>query len=196
MFYIYSDPQSRFLAVTQDLWVTVTLAKLLSSKMSLTVCNPPKNFNLLTNEECTEWSMTDISEARQGHQLPVLTDINSGIEFKGPVPDLPGDLLKRYQTFILESYNILYAAWLTDASLNSSNSKFFEPFFDESLSPETVWDDSGVQGGFLNSVYQIIYFSSTVEEIKEKISLIFQNEKSSRLEILKLYKEKFYENLL
>lgn len=72
MLYIYSDPQSRFLAVTHDLWITLTLAKLLSSKMSLTVCNPPKNYDLLTNEECIEWSMVDISEARQGHQLPVL----------------------------------------------------------------------------------------------------------------------------
>lgn len=196
MFYIYSNPQSRFLAVTQDLWITLTLTKLLSSKMSLTVCNPPKNYALLTNEECTEWSMIDVSEARQEHQLPVLIDINSGIEYKGFLSDFPDSLLKKYQNFILKCYSILYAAWLTDASLNSSNNKFFEPFFDIAISPDMVYDDSGVIDGFLNTINQIIYFSPSIEEVEEKINLMFHDKRTNRPLTLELYKKTFYKNFL
>lgn len=196
MFYIYSNPQSRFLAVTQDLWITMTLTKLLSSKMSLNVCRPPKGFKLLSNEECVFWGIVDLKEVKQEHQLPVLIDINSGIEYKGILLDLPENLLIEYQNFILKCYNILYAAWLTDTYLNSSNNKFFEPFFDIATSPEMVYDDSGVPNGFLNTVYQIIYFSTSIEEVEEKINIMFHDKKTSRPWTLELYKKTFHKNFL
>lgn len=193
MIYIYSNTHERIISATPDQWVTITTARMMSSKMSL--CIVTADNDNLTNDDCIQWGLINPGEAKQNQQTPSLLISKFGVEHKGPALDISEDTLKYYQSTMLEVYNIIKSAWITDALYNSANQNTFINLFDDTDFLKSVNDDSGIDGGFLNAIYKIVYFSQSVDEMKLQIGDLFNNEKSSRPTNLNLYKLSFYKFL-
>lgn len=189
MIYIYSNTHERFITSTNDLWVTMMTAKLMSSKMSL--CVVDDQLNNLSNNECITWGLVNPGEAKQNQQNPSLLISQQGIEFKGDVLDIEVSKLVEYQKTTLGVYNILRSAWITDALHNTVDQNTFLKLFNDSTFI-SVNDDSGVEGGFLLSIYKIVYLSLSLEEMYSKIDDILNDPKSSRPTNLNIYRTAFY----
>lgn len=192
MYYLYSNTHERFLAGTDDLWVTLMSAKLFSSKMSLTICD--LGSNAIIKDNYINWGLVDPSEAKQNQQIPSLMISKFGGEFKGTVLDISLNRLLDYQKTFLGVYNIINSAWITDALYNSVDQRLLMNLFDGNKFA-AVDDDSGIDNGFLHTIYKIVYFSSSLEEMEIKILEIFNNKKSGRPTNLDLYKNAFYKFL-
>lgn len=192
MYYLYSNTHERFLAGTDDLWVTLMSAKLFSSKMSLTICD--LGSNTIIKDNYINWGLVDPSEAKQNQQIPSLMISKFGGEFKGTVLDISLNRLLDYQKTFLGVYNIINSAWITDALYNSVDQRLLMNLFDGNKFA-AVDDDSGIDNGFLHTIYKIVYFSSSLEEMEIKILEIFNNKKSGRPTNLDLYKNAFYKFL-
>lgn len=187
---IYLNSIERFILILDDLWISVQTAKLLSSKMSICVCDI-SNFQQIENTDSLSWCLNDSSESKQNQQHPSLSIINNGIFNKGLPLDISLDLLKVQKQFVEYVADVCRSAMLVDALLNNVNQKFYLDLLGDS-NFEVVDDDSGINGGFLKTVNTILYLSKTVTEIETKLNLILNDPKSNRPSNLKLYRELFY----
>lgn len=192
MIYIYSNTHERFITATEDLWVTMMTAKMMSSKMSLCVVDAKDN--TLTNDNCNLWGLVNPGEAKQNQQTPSLLITQQGIEFKGDALDIDLEKILIYQKTILGAYKIIRSAWITDALNNTVDQNIFLKLFEDS-NFISVDDDSGIDGGFLLSIYKIVYTSLSLEEMHNRIENMFDYPKSGRPTNLKLYKAAFYKFL-
>lgn len=186
---IYLNSAERFILVLDDLWVCLHSAKLLSSKMSLCVCDISQ-YQVIPNDQCLTWSLLDSSESKQNQQHPSLSIIKKGIVKRGLPLDLNVEGLRQDKEFVEFLTKVLKAALLVDALYNNVNQKFYLDLLDE-RDLSTVHDDSGVKGGFLRKVNKILYLSKSIDEVRLQLHAILNDEHSSRPTNLKMYKTAF-----
>lgn len=188
---IYNNGLERFVAISDDLWTIHHTAKLLASKFSSTVCvvSHPD----ITNENCHLWGLTSHAAAKQERQTPVLVLVNNSVELKGFPDDTTEEAFfadKEYIQFVLET---TYALRLTDAVCNTGDQHFYNKFFSEHNLTKII-DDSGIPGGFVASIEQVLYFSASKQEAVDKFNIILSGTDSNRPGQTASYKNMF--NLL
>ena len=184
---IYNNGLERFVAVSDDLWITHNAAKLLSSKFSSTVCI--LNNKNITNNNCHMWGLVNNSQARQDQQSPAIALIDQ-IEEKGlPVDFDNNDLIsdKEFVDFVVLSS---YALYLTDAICNASNQKFYNKLVGDNILTKSN-DDSGISEGFIISIEKILYLSASKDEALNKFAAILNDLTTNRPGQLKMYKNIF-----
>jgi hypothetical protein len=184
---IYNNGLERFVAVSDDLWITHNAAKLLSSKFSSTVCI--LNNKNITNNNCHMWGLVNNSQARQDQQSPAIALIDQ-IEEKGlPVDFDNNDLIsdKEFVDFVVLSS---YALYLTDAICNASNQKFYNKLVGDNILTKSD-DDSGIPEGFIVSIEKILYLSASKDEALDKFTAILDDLTTDRPGQLKMYKNIF-----
>lgn len=190
---IYLNSAERFILILEDLWLALQAARILSSKMSLCVCDI-SNFQPVKDDECLEWGLLDASESKQNQQHPSLSIIKKGILKKGKQVDINSEILDRDKDFASFVVKIIKSSFIVDSLYNNVNQKFYLDLLDE-RDLQSVADDSGVKGGFVRYINKILYLSNSKEEIKTKLDEMFDNDKSSRPTNLKMYKAAFYKFL-
>lgn len=193
MYGIYSHNTERFIAIHNDLWITMATAKLLSSKLTICVCifNDPR----MTNENCLQWSLVDpgIAIGKQDSQYPRLTRPVE-ILFAGDPIDVNLEVLRRHQKFCITALKVIRAAWMTDAGMNTGDRKYLQSLVGSTYF-DTDYDDSGIQGGLRFNVEKIIYLNKSEDEVMQSIDEMFNNPNSIFPTRLKLYKKVFYDFL-
>jgi hypothetical protein len=193
MYAIYLNDLERFIAIEQDLWIAHASAKLLSSKLSICICDIG-NESSITNYNCWQWTLStpDLPASTQYPKLVVPKD--SKLEFVGDPINTDMEMLKLHQQFCLLVLKIVLAAKMTDAELNAGDRKYFQLLLEiDSLS--TTPDDSGIPGGFLHNIEKILYLNSSTTDIMANIELMFNNSESIFPRNLAQYKSLFYKYL-
>lgn len=190
---IYLNSAERFILILEDLWLALQASRVLSSKMSLCVCDI-SNFETVPTNECLDWGLIDASESKQNQQHPSLSIIKKGISKKGPQLDIDKERIKKDRDFCNFVVKITKSSFIVDSLYNNVNQKFYLDLLDE-RDLQSVADDSGVKGGFIRNINKILYLSNSEEEIKFKLDEMFGNDKSSRPTNLKMYKTAFYKFL-
>lgn len=185
---LYLNSIERFILINDDIWTSMNTAKVLSSKMCLCVCEI-SNQNL-DNDSCLEWGLVDSSESKQTQQHPSLSIIKKGACYRGYPVDIASERLIYDKKFVEFVYRITKASMLVDALMNNVNQKFYLELLDEN-EIMSVNDDSGIKGGFLKNVNKILYLSNSVDEISEKLNVMFDDKQSDRPTNLMNYKKMF-----
>lgn len=189
MFGMYLNDIERFICIHDNLWITLESSKLLSSKLSISIC---QIYNKeINNSNCLEWTILT-PELPVSSQYPKLI-FPEKFEFK--LVGFPINVnilnLKKHQRYCLTTLKILQAAKITDAMLNSADRSFFQSLLeiDNLLSAP---DDSGIPKGFLFNVYKILYLGTSEKDILTKIDSLFNLQDSEFPRTLQLYKSTFY----
>lgn len=185
---IYNNGLERFVAISEDLWTVHHAAKLLSSKFSSTVCIV--STDEITSENCHLWGLAKHASAFQERQTPIIVLVGDAVELKGFPDDITEEEFASDKSFIAYVLAMTYAMLLTDGLCNTGDQHFYNKFFKD-MPVATIVDDSGVPGGFLSSMEQVLYFASTKEEASAKIREILVNPDSSRPSQLTMYRETF-----
>jgi len=194
MFGIYSNNLERFLIINNDLCLTMQTAKLLSSKFCLSVCKI-NNSSCIDNSNCLTWSLTDPSMAVADRQVPRLTIIDNNLFDTKTYPAISKEVLFEYHQFCKSVYNIVKASRITDALLNSNDQSYFLKLLDvQDSTIVSLSDDTGLEVPFLLQVDKILYMSTSIKEINEKIEKIFI-QYTSLPSTVALYKKTFYYHL-
>jgi len=190
MYGIYSNNLERFLLISNDLWMLMHTANLLSSKFILCVCMIDETVNI-DNSNCLTWTLSDPAMAISDKQIPRLKIINNKLRDTGLISvDVPIDQIIKYQEFSKFVLEISQAARMTDALLNSSSQQYFLNLLDSNDRLITLNDDTGIPGGFLSSIDKILYLADNKETALDKI-LNLINEPEGTLSLLTLYKTTF-----
>lgn len=192
MYAIYLNDSERIIALEKDLWVALESAKLLSSKLSLCICDIGNT--KLTNNTCIRWTIL-APELPTSIQYPRLVPIQK-LKLKniGYPIGVNIDSLKKDQQFCLLILKIVLSAKMTDAELNAGDRKYFQSLLEiDDLS--TSSDDSGIPGGFLHTVEKILYLNSNTTDVMSQIELMFNNSESIFPRNLAQYKSTFYKYL-
>lgn len=188
MYGIYSNSLERFILVDSDLWILVHVAKLLSSKMTL--CVMPIHSKEINSKNCYEYGLFNPAEAKQNTQLPQFVKNTSGESFKGPPLDISEELFSEQKKFIEYLAKVAKASWIADIQLNTSDHNFLLNLAEETNLAK-MEDDSGIDGGFKFRVDQVLYTSNTKQEMKERLSNIFDYKNSTRPSRMEQYELAF-----
>lgn len=192
---IYSSNLERFLLIDNDLWPLLHTARLLSSKLFLSVCNIDSSVPI-NNDNCISWSLIDPTIPKTDMQLAKLVDVGSGLENLGDLfIDVSKQKLKEYQYYSRFVLSAVKSAWLTEAVLNSSQQTYFLKLLDIKEDFYKVDDDSGIKNGFLFNIDKILYLSETAEECLDKIDVLLNDQTVETPEWLAQYKLHFIRNL-
>lgn len=194
MYGLYANNLERFILTDKDLWPLMHSARLLSSKLSTSVIY----FDLdnIDNKNCIQWTLTDVSLARQDHQVPKLYLANSSLEHHSVILDKTDlETLKEEQKFFLFVLSVIKAAWLTDALLNSSGQKYFLKLLDSEDDVSAVVDDTDIPGGFLFAIDKALYTSQSIDSAMLALYNIFNHPLCKRPSVLALYKTLFFKQL-
>lgn len=209
---IYSPSIDRFIFVdSNDMWLVLDLAEVLSSKLS-TIAYVLPSGNKLSNADCISYTIFNKTEQKigisnivAGKQNPVLKfiyDDDKIIEVGYPL-DLDSDMYKKLIEYINFAKKHLYAVNITDAFYNFENNRKFTDKFFPNLEDKNIisrYDTSDVNQGLLNEIRRILYFSLTQEEAQEKIiDLFYQNLRPRQMHLVigyfKVLKEPIPESL-
>jgi hypothetical protein len=188
MYAIYSNNLERFLLVDDDLWVLRHTAILISSKLTTSICEI--NNIEINKSNCTEWTLSIPSMSKQDQQIPKLSIIGNAIEKSIALSTEENEKLKEDCIFCLYVLNVVKSSWYVNALYNSSNQKYFLDLLKiKSLS--YVHDETGIEGGFIPSIDEILYSSSSKEVAELKINAMFDNKFSSSPTLLLKYAKSF-----
>jgi hypothetical protein len=189
MYAIYLNDNERIIAIEKDLWIALESARLLSSKLSLCICDIGDT--TLTNNDCIQWTIL-APELPTSIQYPRLVLIqNLKLENIGYPLDTT---LNETQQFCLLVLKVVLAAKMTDAELNSGDRKYFQSLVN-TTDVTTTSDDSGIPGGFLHTIEKILYLSSNKLDVMSQIELTFNDSESIFPRSLVQYKSTFYKYL-
>jgi hypothetical protein len=193
MYAIYLNDIERFIALEKDLWIAHLSAKLLSSKLSICICNIGDELSI-TNSNCLQWTMLtpDLPASTQYPKLIISKD--SKLEFVGDPINTDMEVLKRHQKFCLLVLKIVMAAKMTDILLNHSDRKYFQSLLSSSEVVSSP-DDSGIPGGFLHNIEKILYLQTSEKDIFSCISAMFNDTSNILPRNLAQYKFLFYKYL-
>ena len=192
MYAIYLNDIERFIALEKDLWIAHKSSKLLSSKLSICICDIGDA--VLTNDNCFQWTLST-PELPSSTQYPKLVmPSNAKLEFVGDPIGTNMEVFKSHQQFCLLVLKIVMAAKMTDAILNTGDRKYFQSLlsFDD---VESTSDDSGISEGFLYSIERILYLQTTEADVLFCIDEMFNNPSSIFPRNLAQYKSVFYKYL-
>jgi hypothetical protein len=193
MYAIYLNDTERFIALEKDLWIIHLAAKLLSSKLSICICDIG-NESSITNNNCLQWTMStpDLPASTQYPKLIISKD--SKLEFVGDPVNTDTEVLKRHQKFCLLALKIVKAAKMTDILLNHADRKYFQSLL-ESTEVVSSPDDSGIPGGFLHNIEKILYLQTSEKDILSCINVMFNDPTNILPRNLAQYKFLFYKYL-
>lgn len=193
MYAIYLNDMERFVAIESDLWIVLLASKLLSSKLSICVCDIGET-DAIDNFNCFQWKLAT-PELPASTQYPKLIKVeNPRLVYSGNPINFDIEIFLKHQSFCLTVLKVLKAAKLTDAVLNFADRKYFQTLLGVDDVNSTA-DDSGVPEGFLLSVERILYLSTSEEEINQSLDLMFNDKESIFPRNLQMYKETFYKFL-
>ena len=188
---LYSNNFERFLFVEKDLWVMLHTARLLSSKLCLTLCAIDNKIKI-DNDICITWSLEDPNIALSDRQIARYLDVKEAVIDTKQYPlDIDLETIKKYKEFIREIYKSVNAAWMTDACLNANNQFYFMNLLDINIGLRNSSDNTGLEISFSKQIDQILYMANTKEEIILSFEKIF-NQDSSDPVMLNTYKKTFY----
>ena len=192
MYAIYLNDSERIIALEKDLWVALESAKLLSSKLSLCICDIGNT--KLTNDTCIHWTIL-APELPTSIQYPRLVPIrNLKLKNVGFPVGADIDTFVEDQQFCLLVLKIVLSAKMTDAELNSGDRKYFQSLVD-TTDVSTSSDDSGIPGGFMHTIEKILYLNSDIHNVLFRIELMFDDSESIFPRNLAQYKSTFYKYL-
>jgi hypothetical protein len=193
MYVLYLNDYERIIAIDDNLWIIHPLAKLLSSKLSLCICEIP-NSSKLNNSSCLKWTI-ETPELPLSIQYPKLLISNNHVLVEKDYPQgIDLEILLSHQQYVLKSLKVLSAAKITDAILNTGDRLYFQKLLDFDYTGATP-DESGIEQGFLKSIEKIIYLSKDVSEIEKQIRNLFTLENSIFPRNLSLYNKTFLKYL-
>jgi hypothetical protein len=182
---IFDHSSNCFLLSSNDLWITMHVSKLISSKIPVSVCDISNFQDINPNPE--NWTLINTSEINNNLKLFI---IKEGIE-KNIKIDENIVSAKDLADWV---YKITKTSWLTDAYLNIANQNLYMTLLDEK-SFSSFDEILGLEKGFLDSIDSILYQSSSIDEINEKIKIFFDNSYCLRPSLFKFYKKTFYDLL-
>jgi len=193
MYAIYLNDIERFIALEKDLWIAHSATKLLSSKLSICICDIG-NESPITNANCLQWTMSnpDLPLSTQYPKLIISKD--SKIEFVGDSINVDMTVLKAHQKFCLLVLKIVMAAKMTDILLNHADRKYFQSLL-SSTEITSSPDDSGIPGGFLHNIEKILYLQTSEKDILSRIDVILNDPTNILPRNLAQYKFLFYKYL-
>jgi hypothetical protein len=193
MYAIYLNDIERFIAIEKDLWIAHASAKLLSSKLSISICDIGNALSV-TNYNCFQWTLSSVDLPASTQYPKLVVPKDSKLEFVGDPINTDMEMLKLHQQFCLLVLKVVFAAKMTDIELNSGDRKYFQSLLknDTLLSAS---DESGIPGGFLHTIERILYLSSNVTHVMSHIELMFNNSESIFPRNLAQYKLLFYKYL-
>ncbi len=192
MYAIYLNDIERFIALEKDLWIAHESSKLLSSKLSICICDIGDTE--LTNDNCFQWTLST-PELPASIQYPKLVmPTNAKLEFVGDPIGTNMEIFKSHQKFCLLVLKIVKAAKMTDAILNTGDRKYFQSLLSFN-DVESTSDDSGIPDGFLYSIERILYLQTTEKDVLIQIENMFNNSSSIFPRNLAQYKSVFYKYL-
>ena len=182
-FGIYSTGIDRFILIDKfDLWVTLTTAKLLSSKIPTTV--------FCLNDDVPNFPATDTvfltiankSVHQSESQTPTLSRLGGGMPVidAGPPIDYRSNeqiemlaKLQRYAEFVQKT---LYAIKIANAICNVDDHKFFAGLLDSTVTDALLAraDHTVTDFGLLPSIQRILYLAPDIETAIREIDTVWQ----------------------
>lgn len=178
---LYSISQNRFIFHTaRDHWSLLDAAKLLSSKLSTVLCFSTKEPFPFEKANCLQWTLKDKKMVLSKHQTPTIHHVSSisDLEYIGTPVNVDLRLIQKDYDFVNFVYKAVLAARHVEMTMslnhivhNEEQNFYLDlvaaesthlPFI--SRKDQTIWEK-----GFLNTIYRIIYFSDSEEEVTEKI---------------------------
>ncbi len=180
---IYSTGIDRFILIDKfDLWITLTTAKLLSSKIPTIV--------FCLKDDVPDFPVSDVlfltiankSVHQSESQTPALAKLGgkTSIIDSGPPIDYSSNeqieilaKLQRYAEFVQRT---LYAIKIANAMCNVDDHQFFASLLDPTVTDSLVArpDHTVTDFGLLQSIERILYLSMDVEEAIREIDLVWQ----------------------
>ena len=169
----YSINLERFFLIEDDRWLSLTAAKILSSKFL--ICVIEFDGKKCNNSNCHTWGVKDTSLIFSDLQLPRLQILNDQVIDKTTcTTDLSVETFKNYQKYCKFTYDVIRASRMTDALLNGNDQSYILSLFDKIPDGLQIFkDDTGLHNSFLTDIDKILYFSHTVQEAKTKIDTLF-----------------------
>lgn len=189
---IYCQVLDRWLLVDWfDPWITFKTAQILSSKIATTVFILPPDINGMTNSNCLNYTILDKTKITLASvsmlirsQIPVMKTrlLTENIVEAGLPKDYNNPLeidhivkLKEYTDFVNRC--VFAIEWSNAAIGFYDNKTFSQSFFpDEWLYQiNTYQDRTKDPDGFFNQLRKILYHSNTIEEAKDQIKKMFED---------------------
>jgi len=180
---IYSPGIDRFLLIdTMDLWTTLETAKMLSSKIpvsiiALTNCSAP-----ITMKNCLLWTISEKTGYKQTeNQAPLIGSVSGEdqVEELGLALDYKDDISAPYiiklQNYALFCQKILYAIKIADAETNSDDAEYYKELFEVDIRKllQVRADHTRVPQGVLLWTKRILYMSNDIDEAMEKLQRLW-----------------------
>ena len=192
MYAIYLNDIERFIALEKDLWIAMTASKLLSSKLSICVCDIGDT--VMFNDNCFQWTLStpELPLSTQYPRLFIPKD--SKLEFVGNPINTDIKIFETHRQFCLLVLRIVFAAKMTDAILNAGDRKYFQSLLNFN-SVDSTNDDSGIPDGFIFSIERILYLQITEVDVMRHIEDMFNDSSSIFPRNLAQYKSVFYKYL-
>jgi hypothetical protein len=185
---LYSVNLERFILLDDDRWTLLHAAKLLSSKMQLSVCQFDDG-TLITKDDCLNWT-TDAS-VPQDQQVAKLCYIENSLKRVGPPVDINYDLLQTHLSYVKFVLKMVKVSWETEAIRGIGDQTYFLGLVGEKHLVKFK-DETWAEDGFLFTVDKILYLSKNKEEAMLKINKIFNNPDTAMPTVLSGYKSTFF----
>jgi hypothetical protein len=174
---IYATGLSRFILIDRnDLWTTLTCAKILSSKIATAVISIDAQVSLLSliNEEPLFYSLSELSKIKISQsrtQTPVLYKLKeNNMLYRAGIPgdfqSLEGiEKLLKLQNYTLFVQKILYGIRLAGTVFNNDDLEFFGKLIGRDIYDviEPRGDSSPLPYGIENSIMKVLYFSDSID---------------------------------
>lgn len=178
---IYVSGLERFILVDGlDLWSTMYAAKLLSSKFHSLVFPIDGNIDIELHT-CLNFKPINNSDFPYEGQPPVLKDriTTETIQKLGPPKNQDLKKLIHDQEFCLFVLRISQAIKIIEGMFSNTNHRFYKNFFPESVTQYLKHgeDESMVGDGFVMEIEKLLYYSTSIDEAKKQIDLIFTENK-------------------
>lgn len=196
---IYSVGVDRFiLSDRYDLWNTFETAKILSSKIPLTLIALTNCSIDINNENClfytvaekTGWKMSENACPELGAVSgeDAVEEAGIALDFKDPIS---AKWLVNLQNYAFFCQKMLHAIRIADAETNSDDAVFFKELLDQQIATvlQSRADHTRTPQGALLWTKRVLYTSSTIDEAINGINKIWD----SRVLRDKDIREKFFE---
>lgn len=182
-FGIYSTGIDRFILIDKyDLWVTLTTAKLLSSKIPTIVFCLKDEVPHFPAGDTLFLTIANKSVHQSESQTPSLSRLNgtTSVVDAGPPIDYSSNeqiemlaKLQRYAEFVQKT---LYAIKLANAICNVDDHKFFAGLLDSTVTDSLLarYDHTVTDSGLLQSIERILYLAPDINTAIREIDLVWQ----------------------
>jgi hypothetical protein len=180
---IYSTGIDRFILIDKfDLWITLTTAKLLSSKIPTTVFCLKDDVPQYPAGDTLFLTIANKSVHQSESQTPTLSRLGgtTSVIDAGPPIDYVSneqiEMLARLQRYAEFVQKTLYAVKIANAICNPDDHQFFASLLNPTVSDSLVAraDHTVTASGILQSIQHILYLSMDIKQATREIDLLWQ----------------------